>query len=113
MRKIMIIFVSFAIILTSAAVSAAEDDGFIIIMDTVLARPVGFVALAVGTAFSIVAMPFAIMSGSPDRTVDVLVGEPFRFTFTRPLGDFSERGTYVQSQQTKGYQQSGDDTASQ
>mgnify|MGYP000273257178 CR=1 FL=1 len=44
----------------------------------------------VGTAFFIVALPFALSSGSTGDAWDALVAEPFQFTFTRPLGKFDE-----------------------
>ena len=44
----------------------------------------------VGTAFFIVALPFALSSGSTRDAWDVLVAEPFQFTFTRSLGNFNE-----------------------
>ena len=42
----------------------------------------------VGTAFFIVALPFALSSGSTGDAWDALVAEPFQFTFTRPLGKY-------------------------
>ena len=44
----------------------------------------------VGTAFFIVALPFALSSGSTGDAWDALVAEPFQFTFTRSLGKFEE-----------------------
>ena len=44
----------------------------------------------VGTAFFIVALPFALSSGSTGDAWDALVAEPFQFTFTRSLGKFDE-----------------------
>jgi hypothetical protein len=93
MKKITIIFLSIALTLTSTPVFAADNDGFIILMDIVIARPFGIASLAIGTAFFVVAFPFAAMSKSTHKTVDTLVGEPFRFTFIRPPGDFSD--TYM------------------
>lgn len=111
MRRIMILFISFVLILTSTPVFAAENDGFVVVADAVIARPVGLVSLVVGTAFFIVAFPFAATSGSLGTTADTLIGEPFRFTFTRPLGDFRGMGTRDQSQQGKKSQQAGNDTS--
>ena len=49
------------------------------------------IGLAVfGTAFFIVALPFAMSSGSTGDAWDALVAEPFQFTFTRPLGKFED-----------------------
>ena len=57
--------------------------------DLVLARPLCFAATAVGSALFIVALPFAAMSKSVNRTAKTMVGKPAQATFTRPLGDFS------------------------
>jgi hypothetical protein len=93
MKKIMILCLTIVLILTSTPVLAADDDGFIIIMDIVIARPFGLASLVVGSAFFVVTLPFAAMSKSTHKTADTLVGEPFRFTFIRPPGDFSD--TYM------------------
>lgn len=90
MKKAVILFLTLALILTSTPVFAAETDGFIVIMDIVIARPFGFAALVIGSAFFVVAFPFAAMSKNTSKTADTLVGEPFRFTFVRPPGDFSQ-----------------------
>jgi hypothetical protein len=93
MKKIMILCLTIVLILTSTPVLAADDDGFIIIMDIVIARPFGLASLVIGSAFFVVTLPFAAMSKSTHKTADTLVGEPFRFTFIRPPGDFSD--TYM------------------
>jgi len=56
-------------------------------LDVVLVRPLGIVSLAAGTAFFIVSLPFTIPSGSVGAAARRLVAEPFKFTFTRPLGE--------------------------
>ena len=53
-------------------------------------RILGLELAVVGTAFFIVALPFAMSSGSTGDTLDALVAEPFQFTFTRPLSKFDE-----------------------
>jgi hypothetical protein len=93
MEKIMISCLTIVLILTSTPAFAADADGFIIIMDIVIARPFGIASLVVGSAFFLVTLPFAAMSKSTHKTADTLVGEPFRFTFMRPPGDFSD--TYM------------------
>ncbi len=57
--------------------------------DVIIARPVGLVSTVVGTALFIVALPFTIPSGSVAPVARALVAAPFKFTFTRPVGDFS------------------------
>ena len=53
-------------------------------------RVLGLGLIVVGTAFFVVALPFALTSGSTGDAGDALVVEPFKFTFTRPLGKFDK-----------------------
>jgi hypothetical protein len=53
-----------------------------------IARPVGIVSIVIGTAMYVVSLPFAIPSGSVEKTGKLLVADPFNYTFCRPLGDF-------------------------
>ena len=96
MKNMTILFLTITLILTSTPVFAADNDGFIVVMDIVIARPFGLAALVIGSAFFAVTYPFAAMSNSVHETADTLVGEPYRFTFLRPPGDFS--GTYMAEQ---------------
>ena len=79
--------------LTSGHVSGAlpeeRPEAFAMIID-VPVRVLGLGLMVVGTAFFIVALPFALTSGSTGDTWDALVVEPFQFTFTRPLGKFED-----------------------
>jgi hypothetical protein len=108
MKKMMSLFLIIVVIFTSTPVFAADNDGFIVIMDVVIARPFGLAALVIGSAFFVVAFPFSAMSNSIHKTADKLVGEPFRFTFIRPPGDFSQ--SYMVDQDEK-LQQHGIDTS--
>jgi hypothetical protein len=99
MKKIMILCLTAVLILTSTPVFAADNDGFIIMMDIVIARPFGLASFVIGSAFFVVTLPFAAMSKSTHKTADTLVGDPFRFTFIRPPGDFSD--TYMANQEEK------------
>ena len=79
--------------LTSGHVSGAlpeeRPEAFAMVIDV----PIRILSLGlamVGTAFFIVALPFALSSGSTGDAWDALVAEPFQFTFTRPLGKFDE-----------------------
>jgi hypothetical protein len=58
-------------------------------VDIILVRPASLAATVVGTAVLIVSLPFSIPSQSVGATAKTLVAEPFNFTFTRPIGDFS------------------------
>lgn len=54
--------------------------------DLIAVRPLGLVATILGAATFLVALPFTIPSGSVGSSAKVLIGEPFQYTFTRPLG---------------------------
>jgi hypothetical protein len=94
MRKIVVVLTLCFLCLGPTAAFAQIDDGLITIGDLAITRPVGIVVTVVGGALFVVSLPFALTSGSVRETSDVLVGQPFRFTFTRPLGDFKEYRSY-------------------
>lgn len=64
-----------------------EPSGDAMLADVVFARPVGFAALVLGTAASIVGLPFALMSCQTGKMYRKLVVEPYSYTFCRPLGE--------------------------
>ena len=89
MRKIIVtLFVAIALIAASGP--AFGGDWEAIPADILLVRPVTLVGTVVGTALFIVALPFSIPSGSVKTTANRLIVEPFKWTFTRPLGEFDE-----------------------
>jgi len=58
------------------------------IADFVFVRPLGIIAVVVGSAFFIVSLPFSLLGGNSKAAAKKLVYDPAKFTFTRPLGDF-------------------------
>ena len=42
-----------------------------------------------GTALTVVALPFTIPSGSVGESAQAFIVKPAEYTFKRPLGDFS------------------------
>ncbi len=89
MKKVILSIVMVAFIFNSVPAFAQYEEPAMI-ADVLVVRPVSLAAIVVGAAFFIVALPFAITSGSVETVAQTLVGEPFRFTFTRPIGDFSQ-----------------------
>jgi len=92
--KKMIIAAFIVVTLISTSVPALADDGQLNVAaamaaDVIIARPAGLVTMVLGTAVFIVALPFAAISGSVEPVARTLIAEPFKFTFTRPVGDFS------------------------
>jgi hypothetical protein len=69
-----------------------DPSGGMMIFDFVVVRPVGIVATAVGSVFYVVSLPFSLLGQNPGEAGVALVKEPAAYTFTRPLGEFPERG---------------------
>jgi hypothetical protein len=89
MRKIVVIlFVAIALIAVSGPAFGGDAEN--IPVDVLIIRPVSLVGTVLGTALFIVALPFSIPSGSVKMTAKKLIVAPFKYTFTRPLGEFDE-----------------------
>ncbi|PKN33327.1 MAG: hypothetical protein CVU61_14010 [Deltaproteobacteria bacterium HGW-Deltaproteobacteria-19] len=56
-------------------------------IDVVFLRPAGVVACIAGLAATVLALPFALPSGSMDKVTKALINDPFYFTFKRPIGE--------------------------
>ncbi len=56
--------------------------------DALVARPLGLCATVIGGALFVVSLPFSLLGGNTGDAFDYLLADPFKFTFTRPLGDF-------------------------
>lgn len=67
---------------------AEETTGAKMGVDLVLVRPVGIVATLVGSVVFVVALPFTLISGDTQHSLDKLIKEPGKYTFNRPLGYF-------------------------
>lgn len=88
-------FLLTAVIASSMPVNAAgvSNDGInnrptpgAIILDAVIARPLGLVATAAGSALFLVTLPFSILGGNAGEVANVIVVKPAATTFTRCLG---------------------------
>ena len=67
---------------------AKEPGGGAMIYDTIVVRPVGIVATAVGSVFWLISLPFSALGDNVDMASKKLVKEPAAYTFTRPIGEF-------------------------
>jgi len=102
MRKIAVLVVVCFLLFNTTVSFADSKDPFSVAGDIVLARPLGFVAMVVGGAFFLVCLPFVLPnSQNVKNTADVLVGQSFRFTFKRPLGDFETDVSYVPADESE------------
>lgn len=61
-------------------------SGEAMVVDLLIVRPFSFAALVFGAAVSIVATPFALASRTTPEVYGRLLGEPYDYTFCRPLG---------------------------
>lgn len=59
---------------------------YAMVADLLIARPLGLVFTAVGTAAFVVTLPFTAIGGNVGPAADALVVEPARATFVRCLG---------------------------
>lgn len=74
---------------SAAPVPAIDEDMVIVGGDVLVARPLGIVSTIIGGALFLVALPFAATSNTVKETAEVLIDEPLRFSFRRPVGDLS------------------------
>jgi hypothetical protein len=63
-----------------------------IIGDFVFIRPFAVIATAIGVVGTVATLPISVPSGSVGTVARKLIAEPFKFTFTRPLGTFPGDG---------------------
>lgn len=61
--------------------------------DVLLVRPLGLVSTVAGAGLFVVSLPFSVLGMNTGEAAVRLVGEPAKFTFVRPLGEFGEHGT--------------------
>ncbi len=95
MKRKTLIACVLAVTIAGSSNSFASDywpggDPGAIAVDTLLVRPVCFVATIFGSALFVVSLPVAATSKSIKRAAHALVVTPAQATFTRPLGEFSE-----------------------
>lgn len=58
------------------------------LVDGVVIRPLGIVATLLGGATFIVTLPFSALGGNVGEAAHMLVVNPAKMTFMRPLGEF-------------------------
>jgi hypothetical protein len=98
-RKLMSYFVAIMLAVTSTAyVSSAsaayysdeaeEPTAGTMLADTVMVRPLTLVGTAVGVVAFVVTLPFSALGGNVGEAGQILVVDPAKYTFIRPLGVF-------------------------
>jgi hypothetical protein len=81
------ILCALAVALAGVTRASAESDPAAVVVDTVIVRPVCLGVTIFGSAFFVISLPVAAISGSIHSTANALITKPAAATFTRPLGD--------------------------
>jgi hypothetical protein len=76
----------------AAADTVSGDKGTDMLVDAVIVRPLGLIGMVLGTAITVVTLPFTLPSGSAGEAAQAMIVEPAEYTFDRPLGDFHHCG---------------------
>jgi hypothetical protein len=88
MKKLCSILLILVMLLsTTPALAASSDiDAQDIVIDTLFLRPLGIISTAFGATFFVVSLPFAAITDSVGTSAQLLVVDPYEYTFVRPLG---------------------------
>ncbi|MBW1802186.1 MAG: hypothetical protein JRJ85_15835 [Deltaproteobacteria bacterium] len=103
-RKSLICIVSIIFLITASAapILAQEEEAEQnedlrveeVVYDFVLLRPLGLAATTLGAAFWVITSPFTVWGGNWGKTAKVLIKEPGKYTFSRPIGAIDEPYPY-------------------
>ena len=88
MKKITAVILVLAFLVVSVPVFAGTENDAATEGDILAARPLGIVSVVGGAALWLVALPFAVLTGSLPKTTETLITNPVKYTFARPVGDF-------------------------
>ncbi|MEZ4525238.1 MAG: hypothetical protein R2941_04890 [Desulfobacterales bacterium] len=99
-RKSVIFFTVFVLVIVpfTAAAQDYDRDPFekkeeagsgAIAFDALIVRPVSLGAIVAGSLLFVIALPVTSFTGETRLTYEKLIKEPARYTFKRPIGEFS------------------------
>jgi len=74
--------------LTQNPVEVREKTAEGMAVDLVVLRPLGIISTILGTGVYVVGLLFSGPGGNVAESAEILVADPAKFTFGRPLGDF-------------------------
>lgn len=74
--------------------NANAPNGFVMMGDLLIARPLLIAATILGSAAFIVSYPFSLMGGNVGESAQSLIGDPMREAFVRCLGCDSSNSSY-------------------
>ena len=100
-KKIILISLIFAFISTNVMASSVDQPSAGAMMIDIPIRMISFGLSILSSLLFVIALPFTIPSDSLDDSLEVLVMDPFAFTFQRPLGKFENWQKKKIPEQTK------------
>ncbi len=95
MKNFLVILMTTFLLFTNTLAFATEEAATeepsegIFIVDALLVRPVSLASVVFGAAVFVVSLPFSALGGNVNVVAKELVADPVKFTFVRPLGEFS------------------------
>jgi hypothetical protein len=87
MKRTIAVILAFAFALSAVPAFAGTENDRAIVGDTLFERPLGLVGIVAGAGLFVVSLPFALITGSVDKTAKTLLANPVEYTFGRPVGD--------------------------
>jgi len=75
-------------VLARTEMKQSQPDAGAMVVDFVLLRPLGFVAMVAGFSCFVLSSPFSALGGNIHTAWDKMAVDPAQFTFARPLGVF-------------------------
>jgi hypothetical protein len=98
-RKLMSYFVAIMLVVTNPAIASSANAGYYdehadaptagtMLADTVMVRPLTLIGTVVGVVTFVVTLPFSALGGNVGEAGQILVVDPAKYTFIRPLGVF-------------------------
>ncbi len=89
MKKTLIAFlVIFALVASTVPAMANDSKDTEIIADALFVRPFGLASIVIGSVVFVVALPFSIPTRSIGKVGQIVVVDPCKYTFVRPMGEF-------------------------
>lgn len=82
-----IMFLASLSVMPLSAAEKKEPSPDEVAADLLFIRPVAFSSVIVGAAIFVVSLPFTLPTGNLNQAGRKLVIEPWKYTFSKPLGD--------------------------
>ncbi|MBH04488.1 MAG: hypothetical protein CMP08_10265 [Xanthomonadales bacterium] len=103
-NRVLAVFVLVAMLMSTPLTAAAQDSlrdtpyaydartpsAGAMAFDAVIVRPLSLAATVGGLGLFVISLPFSVIGDNVNESGSRLVGEPGRYTFTRPLGEFEQ-----------------------